>query len=95
MKAFSEDRRQESRVNVRFPAVLSWMDTAGQEIIETTHTFSISSTGAGLIARRPFAVGQKVKVTMDVGGPSGFSWAEIKWVLPVDGIFRVGISFRT
>lgn len=90
-----QDRRKESRVNVRFSAQLSWTDRTGQEINETAHTFSISNTGAGLIAKRLIPVGQKVKVTMDVGGPSGFSWAEIKWVFPVEGIFKIGISFQT
>jgi hypothetical protein len=90
-----QDRRKESRVNVRFSAHLTWTDRIGQEINETAHTFSISNTGAGLIAKRLIPVGQKVKVTIDVGGPSGFSWAEIKWTCPEEGIFKVGISFQT
>lgn len=90
----SEERRKAARVNVRFSARLSWIDLTGQEIVETAHTFSISSTGAGLIARRCIPVGQTVKIIMDVGGPSGFSWAEIKWARSVEGLFKLGLSFR-
>jgi hypothetical protein len=90
----TEDRRKESRINIRFSAMLSWTDTTGQEITETTHTFSISNSGAGLVTKQPIPIGQKVKVTMDVGGHSGASWGVIKWSLPADDLFVIGVSFR-
>jgi hypothetical protein len=90
----NQDRRKEARVNVRFPALLSWRDTTGQENVVPAHTFSISSTGVGLIAKQCIPIGQTVKITMDVGGPSGFSWAEIKWALRVGNIFKFGLGVR-
>lgn len=94
MKTEIEDRRKESRVYVCFAATLRWKDVADCDVIEQGHTFSVSNSGAGLLSQKPIPVGQKVNVTIDVGGLSGSSWAEVKWSSPEDGAFKIGVCFK-
>ena len=95
MSTGNEERRKESRVNVRFLAIVSWIGVDGQEITENASTFSISGGGAGLMTGQLIPVGKKVRVTLDVGGLVGSSWAEAKWAMADEDRFKIGISFRS
>jgi hypothetical protein len=88
------ERRKERRLNVSFGATVQWTDKAGNEVVESTHTFSISDSGAGVVTTQSPPVGQKAKVTIDVGGPSGSSMGEIRWAHAREHGFLVGVSFR-
>ncbi len=90
-----KDKRKEPRVSVRFQATLCWTDVSDQEVIENAHTFSISNTGAGLKTRTAIPIGQKIRLSLNVGGPSGSSWAVIRWAEAVEDGYIVGVSFQS
>jgi hypothetical protein len=91
----SWERRRARRLSVRFGATVCWTDSTGQQVIENTHTFSLSDTGAGLATMVQPPVGEKAKVTLDVGGPSGSCMCEIRWARPSEHGFLVGLLFTT
>jgi PilZ domain-containing protein len=95
MESYFHEKRKESRVYVRFPATIRWKAPADKELVEQSHTFSISGTGASFFSSKLIPVGQKIKVTLDVGGHSGSSDAVVRWATPEDDNFKVGVSFHT
>lgn len=93
MQDLYNERRKEPRVEISFPATIQWTDPNGQEMIEQAQIYSISNSGAALTYGRSLPLGEKVKVTVDVGGPSGSSFAEIKWVAALEGGYTIGLAF--
>jgi hypothetical protein len=88
------DQRKEKRIQVKFPASISWLDHSGQEINDETFTLDVSNSGMSLITRQRPAVGNKVTITLDTGGILGSSIAEVKWTRRTVEGFRIGLSFK-
>ncbi len=89
---FLPERRREKRVTIMFPATLIWTEDE-REIRQQATTFSISNSGAGIIVKRLIPAGQKVLVTLDVGGLSGSAQAEVRWSEESLDRCQIGVSF--
>jgi hypothetical protein len=75
-----------------FPATLSWTED-DEEVRQQATTFSISNSGAGIIAKRLIPAGKIVFVTLDVGGLSGSAQAEVRWSEAQGDRCQIGVSF--
>ena len=88
------DQRRERRVPVRFLASICWLDHSGQEITDETFTVDISDSGVSLMTKQRPSIGSRIKVTLNMGGLSGSSTAEVKWTKITAGGFRIGVCFK-
>jgi hypothetical protein len=90
-----EEQRKEKRIRIKFPASLYWLDQSGREITDEAFTTTISNSGASLMTKYRPPVGKRVKVTLDMGGLSGSSLAEVKWTERTAEGFKIGVSFQS
>jgi hypothetical protein len=91
----NKEQRKENRVDIQFPAWISWTDNAGREIVEEAFTMNVSECGVSLQTRQRVPVGLRVKVTLRTAGLYGSSYAEIKWVEDVIEGYRMGVNFSS
>jgi hypothetical protein len=95
MSSTNKERRKETRVNVQFAAWVIWMNDSGGEITEGVFTLNVSDSGVGLKMRRNLSEGKRVKITINTGGLSGSSFAEVRWTQKTVGGYRMGVSFKS
>lgn len=90
-----EEQRKEKRIHIKFPASLYWLDQSGREITDEAFTTTISNSGASLMTKNRPPVGKRVKITLEMGGLSGSSLAEVRWTERTTEGFRIGVSFKS
>jgi hypothetical protein len=94
MSIHTNERRKENRVRITFPAQLSWNDESELEIIEEAFTVTVSNSGASLLTKLAPTVGKIIRVSLNIEGLFGSSFAEVRWAeASMDG-FRIGVLFK-
>ena len=89
------DRRKENRIKIQFPAYLCWQNKNGQEVTEEAHTVTVSNSGASLMTKVRPVTGNLIKVTLNIEGLFGSSFAVVKWAQASSDGFRIGVLFKT
>jgi hypothetical protein len=90
----SEEQRKEKRVTIQFPAQVCWLDHLGREITDQAFTLNVSGSGISLQTNQRVSEGKRVKVTLDIDGLTGSSFAEVKWLERAYPGYRIGVSFK-
>jgi hypothetical protein len=91
----TKDERKENRVTIQFPAQVCWLDHQGKEITDEAYTLNVSDSGISLQTTRRVSEGKRVKVTLDIYGFSGASFADVKWTERTPQGYRMGVSFKS
>lgn len=95
MKFPNKEQRKENRVDIQFPAWISWLDKNGREIVEEAFTLNVSDSGLSLQVRQKIPPGSKVKVTLRTAGLYGSSFAEVIWLEDAIEGYRIGVTFSS
>jgi hypothetical protein len=90
----TEEQRKERRVTIQFPAQVCWLDHQGMEITDEGFTLNVSGSGISLQTNQRVSEGKRVKVTLDIDGLTGSSFAEVKWLERAYPGYRMGVSFK-